>query len=162
MLRHTQDVTPATYLGGICLCVPSFTASTDEEGTRHPGLLDHMAGRYGAGAFDVGGEETRFASLLNSGCTLGNSLRQLFDQLQDEVYGPIDRANLPSTSVFRHGPQVAGVVDGEIEERPQHEFTEERENARESKVRTHLKFKRMHNPQRLPIDGYVLRPYPEG
>ena len=44
MLRRAQDVAPAAYLGGICLCVPSFTASTDSEGTRHPGLLDHMTG----------------------------------------------------------------------------------------------------------------------
>ena len=66
------------------------------------------------------------------------------------MYGPIDRSNLPATSVFRHGPQGAGVVDGEIAERPQHEFTEERENARESKVRAQLKRKRMCNSRRLP------------
>ena len=37
-LRRAADVAPAAYIGGICLCVPSFTTSTDEEGIIHPGL----------------------------------------------------------------------------------------------------------------------------
>ena len=88
MLRSASDVAPAAFLGGICLCVPSFTEWTDSSGTSFPGLLDHMQDRFGKGSFDVGKEKTMFHTLIASGCALGNDLKMLFDQLQHEVHGP--------------------------------------------------------------------------
>ena len=42
MIRSAWDVSRAAYVGGICLCVPSFTRSVDKEGEVSEGILDHM------------------------------------------------------------------------------------------------------------------------
>ena len=85
-IRKAVDVAPAAYLGGICLCVPSFTASVDRHGDSTPGCLDHVPEEYGVGSFDHGNEENRFAVLLASGNTLGNDLQHYFDLLKEEVH----------------------------------------------------------------------------
>ena len=58
MIRSAYDVAKAAYVGGICLCVPSFTTSVNvnEEGVVTSGILDHMPDQYGVGSFDVGQE----------------------------------------------------------------------------------------------------------
>ena len=147
-LRRASDVAPAAYIGGICLCVPSFTTSVDVKGVTHPGLLDHMGELFGVGSFDAGKEESRFASFISAGTKLGTDLQTLFDKLQLEVHGPdLDRENLPDDSVFKLGPEGMGVVAGTVLKRPQHELTETREDARVHKVLAQMKRKWAQNPR---------------
>ena len=129
-MRSAVDVSKAAFVGGICLCVPSFTASVDKHGVRTPGILDHLAQTFGPGSFDAGKEESRFQHMLDSGCALGKRLHDLFMEMKREVHDDEQWEDLPKTSPFRHGPQGAGVVEGRVHPKPQHEFTEWRENER--------------------------------
>ena len=140
-LRSAADVHAAAYLGGICLCVPSFTASVDRWGDTSPGVLDHMSDVYGEGSFDVGKEESRFQSLLDSGTRLGEELRAIFHQLSREVHGVTHEDELPGDSPFALGPAGVGVIEGRVLSRPQHELTETREDARAHSVTRRLKRK---------------------
>ena len=54
MIWSARDLEPATYVGGICLCVPSFTRSVDEGGVEPEGFLEHMDNQYGRGSLDTG------------------------------------------------------------------------------------------------------------
>ena len=127
MIRSAADVHAAAYLGGICLCVPSFTAWTDKDGVRYKGLLDHMDTAFGQGSFHAGQEESRFETLLGSGTTLGNDLRDIFDQLREEVHGTMELEDIPNDSPFKAGAAGLGTILGEVKKRPQHEFTVARE-----------------------------------
>ena len=70
ILSRVTDVAPTVYIGGICLCVSSFTTWTDTEGVTQSGMLDHLQVRFGVGAFDAGKESTRFTSFINAGSKL--------------------------------------------------------------------------------------------
>ena len=134
MIRSMVDVAKAAYVGGICQCVPSFTAAKNEEGVVTPGILDHMHQLYGQGSFDAGSEDSRFEVLLQGGSALGKDLRKYFNKMKVEVYGSTPCDELPADSPFAMGPEGAGCIHGIVQRRPQHEFTEARENARESGI----------------------------
>ena len=141
MIRSARDLASAAYVGGICLCVPSFTRSVDESGTVSEGFLDHMADLYGRGSFDAGSEETRFAALLQGNSSLGSDLKKHFLKMQREVHGGTQYADMPNDSPFKLGPQGAGVVRGKVVRRTQHAFTEARENMRASVIMLKLRRK---------------------
>ena len=140
-LRSAADVHAAAYLGGICLCVPSFTTSVDRCGQTSPGVLDHIADIFGEGSFDDGKEESRFQSLLDSGSQLGVDLQNIFDQLKLEVHGTSCAQELPEDSPFALGPAGVGVVKGHVLRRPQHDLTVVREDARAHALSRRLKAK---------------------
>ena len=141
MIRSARDLAPAAFVGGICLCVPCFTRSTDAEGTVSEGFLDHMSNLYGVGSFDAGREETRFAALLAGGSPLGGDLRKHFGNMKSEVHGSVDLECVPLWSPFKLGAQGAGVVRGEVVRRTQHAFTEARENERARRIVVGLRHK---------------------
>ena len=141
MLRSAVDVHAAAYLGGICQCVPSFTTSVNSLGRTSPGVLDHMDTVYGVGSFDAGNEETRFQCVLDSGTRLGDDLQELFDQLKQESHGSEPLDQLPMDSPFKLGAPGVGVILGNVEKRPQHTFTEAREDARADATRRALRSK---------------------
>ena len=133
MIRSAVDVSTAAYVGGICLCVPSFTTSVDREGNKWDGILDHMQHVFGQGSFDHGSETKRFQAMLDNGNALSKQLSKLFMKMRAEVHGEEDLEHLPMDSPFKNGPAGAGVVSGKVSPRPQHEFTEwlERERVRQ-------------------------------
>ena len=139
MLRSTLDVHNAAYLGDICLCVPSFTAWTDEEGRQWEGMLDHMDDVFGQGSFDHGLQESRFGALLRSNTMLGDDLQRVFSHLKDEVHRDMADDDIPDDSPFKLGAAGVGIIRGEIKRRPQHEFTEAREDVQVAKLRNELK-----------------------
>ena len=129
-IRRAVDVAPAAYLGGICLCVPSFTTSVDNYGDSTPGCLDHMPGDYGVGSFDHGNEDSRFSVLLVSGSALGNDLQRYFNDLKVEVHAQTRYEDMDDDSVFKPQAKGAGWRQGQLLAKPQHEFTIARENKR--------------------------------
>ena len=141
MIRSAWDVSRAAYVGGICLCVPSFTRSVDVDGEVSKGILDHMSHLYGRGSFDAGGEATRFVTLLQGDSMLGRELRTHFMHMRREVHGNVLRADMDDESPFKTGPEGAGVVRGEVLLRPQHALTEARENERARVIFAALKLK---------------------
>ena len=108
----------AAYLGGICLCVPSFTAWSDKDGVKYKGLLDHMDMAFGQVSFHEGQEESRFTTLLDSDTNLGNDLRDIFNQLRSEVHGTMALDDMPNDSPFKAGAAGLGTIRGEVKKRP--------------------------------------------
>ena len=129
------------YLGGICLCVPSFTTRVDGFGETSPGVLDHMTNIFGEGSFDDDKEESRFQPLLDSGTQLGEDLQNIFDQLKLEVHGGSHEEELSADSPFALGPAGVGTIKGHVLRRPQHDLTEAREDARAHSYTRRLKIK---------------------
>ena len=141
MIRSALDLSRAAHVGGICLCVPSFTTSRDVDGEVSEGFLDHMEDTHGVGSFDAGSEETRFEALLEGDSPLGAHLRTHFRTMRCEVHGATSFADMPSDSPFKLGPEGAGVIRGKVVRRVQHAFTEARENARVSVIMDGLRSK---------------------
>ena len=94
MIRSAVDVATAAFVGGICLCVPSFVTSVDNEGEVTPGILDHMAADFGVGSFDAGKEDNRFQVLLAGNSDLGKDLRNSFVKMKQEVHAQADYDDL--------------------------------------------------------------------
>ena len=141
MIRSPWDVARAAYVGGICQCVPSFTAAKNADGVVVPGILDHMRDLYGEGSFDVGSEESRFEALMRGNSRLGKDLRKHFQKMKVEVHGSVPHDELPADSPFAMGPGGAGVIKNEVVRRPQHEFTMAREDKRDKVILERLKRK---------------------
>ena len=116
----------AAFVGGICLCVPSFVDSVDKEGEVTVGILPHMTDDFGAGSFDAGNEATRFQALLQSESELGKDLRDLFVKMKQEVHARARYQDLDDTSVFKTQVHGTGLVQGKLMEKPQREFTRRR------------------------------------
>lgn len=134
MIRSAVDVATAAFIGGICLCVPSFVSSIDSDGERSPGILDHMVGDYGAGSFDAGNEEDRFKGLLDVPSALGKDLRHGFTKIKHEVHAHTRYSELNDASVFKYEPKGAGLLLGKLMDKPQRDFTEAREDKRHGDV----------------------------
>ena len=118
MIRSAVNVSRASYVDGICLCVPSFTESVDDSGQRWEGLLDHMNELYGRGSFDEGSETIRFAALIAGQSRLGRHLAECFTHMKHETLGDMIHAEIPEDSPFKLGPDGAGLVDGKFVLRP--------------------------------------------
>ena len=112
MIRSVWGVSRTAYVGGICLCVPSFTRSVDKEDEVSEGILDHMTDLYGTGSFDVGSESTRFATLLQGESILGKELLTHFTHMRREVHGNTPCDEMEDDSPFKMGPEGTGVVRG--------------------------------------------------
>ena len=102
MIRSAVDVSRAAYVGGICLCVPAFTTSTDSDGKRWEGLLDQIEVLYGRGSFDAGFEETRFTTLVAGHSRLGRELSDNFQYMRREVHDNMTCAEMPEDSLFKY------------------------------------------------------------
>ena len=110
MVRSAVNVSVVSYVGGLCLCVPSFTTSVDKCRVKSVGILDQMDTVFGKGVFDFGKETDRFQSLLDSGCELGKNVRRFFMKMTCKVYGDEGWDTLTTDSPFTDGPAGAGVV----------------------------------------------------
>ncbi|CAE8642970.1 unnamed protein product [Polarella glacialis] len=102
-LRSRTDLAPAAFLGTLCRTVPLMLDSLGPDGVCRQGFLPQLLQMFGAGSFDAGAEESRFAFLLSSGCSLGSALAVHWSALKAELGEHCDGALLTAASAAGAG-----------------------------------------------------------
>ena len=84
-LRCRADLSPTAFLVTFCKAVPAMLDRVGRNGVAITGFLPQLAPMLGAGSFDHGAEERRFAHMLRHNCRLGAALQTHWAVLQREI-----------------------------------------------------------------------------
>eukprot|EP00973_Karenia_brevis_P069999 9732794-Karenia_brevis.AAC.1 len=84
-LRSCADLAPAAFMGTLCRTVPCMLDRVGARDVALPGFMPQLAPLLGAGSFDAGSEEHRFAGLLSMDVKLANELVSTWRGLRHEV-----------------------------------------------------------------------------
>jgi hypothetical protein len=129
-IRSQEDVALAAWIGGLHISLPHMLDSVDESGATKPGFMNELAPVLGAGSFDAGKEETRFAALIASGTHLANQFLDGWNALRGEVTPAGQDA--PASDILSVAAASAGYLPGEgIVAKPQKAITKQREEFRQ-------------------------------
>ena len=136
MLRRSEDVAPAAFVGGMLQALPAMIDRTDGDKVT-PGIIPHMTDIFGAESFDPGMESERLAVFVSNQhiLTPARDLVRNWITLRREVYGPDATAiMIPDACPFKVSVQAAGVVNDKVVGKMQHRITTVREEHRASQL----------------------------
>ena len=126
-VRKQVDVCGAAYVGGLLMTLPRMLDSKDKDGVVSSGFMPELQPWLGAGSFDAGNENTRFAHVVQSGCDWGKNLEELWEGFVEEcTVGGV----APEEGILSVPCESAGWCGEKLIIKVQREITKMREDVR--------------------------------